>query len=231
MKKLFTTITLGCVLIASGCTQQNQQSASLYQYPFKTAIIEYAIKGTTEGSSKVTIKGDKSVREAHITYHKPTGDEKQDNLFIDTGKYNYSVDLDKKVASMTPNPFYTYFMGVAPSQRQDYLKKIALGIDPEKASTQQISSTGTETVAGQTCETYQMQDYGKMCLWNGIPLKTNISLPSFGLTNNTVATSIQTDINVPDSTFDVPTDITVQKAGIEEATQQTPVSTSGQSQQ
>lgn len=224
MKKNFIFIVLGGALLVSGCAQQNAQNASIYQYPFKTAKIEYAIKGTTEGKETLTIKGDKSVKENHVIYHKATGDENQDNLLIDTGKYNYSVDLDKKIASMSPNPFYGYLMAVSPPERQTYLKKIAVGMDPNSASTQELKSSGTQTIAGRNCETYRMsglEGSGEMCLWNGIPLKISISLPAYGLTTDKVAVSVQTDIDVPDAAFDVPSGITVKTAGgIEGTTQQ-----------
>lgn len=223
MKKNFILIVLGGTLFMSGCAQQNSQNVSIYQYPFKTAKIEYAIKGTTEGKETLTIKGDKSVGEAHVIFHKPTGDENQDNLLIKTEKYNYSVDLDKKIASMFPNPFYDYLMAVNPSERQMYLKKIAVGMDPNSASTQELKSSGTQTIAGQTCETYQMsglESAGEMCLWNGIPLKINVSLPTYGFTTDKIATSVQTDIDVPDTAFDVPSGITVKTAGVDATTQQ-----------
>ncbi len=217
MKKFLIPFVAGSFLVISGCAQNTN---SIYQYPFNTAKISYTISGTTEGTSTVTIKGDKSVREAHIIFHKPTGDEKQDNLYIDDGQYVYSVDLDKKQAAETPNPLYDILMKVDPSQRQDFLKKIAVGEDPNNAATQQLQQLGTLTVAGQQCQMYDTGGFGQVCLWNGIPLKTSISIPDLGLNNSTVATSVQTDIDVPDSAFDVPAGIPVQKAGVDQGSVQ-----------
>lgn len=212
MKKLLTPFLIGFVLVISGCATNN----SVYQYPFQTAKIEYAISGTTEGKSTILIKGDKSVRESHVIFHKASGDENQDNLFIDDGRYVTSVDLNKKVATMTVNPLYSVLIKVDPSQRQELLKKFAVGLSPESSATQEIKPLSTQTVAGQSCDVYDTGGFGQLCLWYGVLLKTSISIPDLGLTNNTVATSVQTDIDIPDSSFEVPAGITVQKVGIDE---------------
>lgn len=213
MKNFLPPFLAGFALMVSGCAQQ---STALYQYPFSSAKIEYAISGTTEGKSTVLIKGDKEVKEAHIVFHKKTGDENQDNLYIDTGAYVYSIDLDKKTGTLTPNPLYSTLIKVDPSERLDFLKKIAVGIDPDATSTQQIAALGSETVAGQSCQDYETGGFGIICLWNNIPLKTNISIPDFGLNNSTIATSVQTNIDIADSAFDVPAGISIKKIGIEE---------------
>ena len=215
MKKIIAPILAGTVLLISGCSVLSNNST--YQYPFKTVKIEYAISGTTEGKSTVMINGDKLVREAHIVFHKPTGDETQNNMYIDAGQYVYSVDLDKKTATMTKNPLYDVLTKVDASKRQEFLKKIAVGISPDVADNRELKIVTTETVAGQQCEVYETGGFGQICLWNAVPLKTTISIPDLNLTNNTVATSIQTDVDVPDSAFEVPAVITVQKVGIEDA--------------
>lgn len=212
MKKFLAPLLTGTIVLISGCSSAN---STVYQYPFKSAKIEYAISGTTEGKSTVNIKGDKYIREAHILFHKPTGDENQDNMYIDLGKYVYSIDLAKKTGTMTVNPLYETIMKVEPGKRQDFLKKIAGGISPENTETKELKSLGTETVAGKQCEIYETGGFGQICLWNSIALKTTISIPDLGLTNNTVATSIQTDIEIPDSTFDVPQDVQIQKIGVD----------------
>jgi len=212
MQKLILPFLAGSALVIFGCTLNN----TAYQYPFTSAKIEYAISGTTEGKSTLLIKGDKSVREAHIVFHKPTGDENQNNLYIDTGEFVYSVDLDKKTATMTKNPLYDALNKVEPAQRQNFLKKIAVGLSPDDTSTGDLKPVGKETVAGQECEIFETGGFGQICLWNNVPLKTNISIPDLGLNNNTLATSIVLNADIPDSSFEVPAGITVQKVGVDE---------------
>ncbi len=208
----------GLALVMTGCSTNN----GTYQYPFKSAKIEYAISGTTEGKSVVTMKGDKSVREAHIVFHKPAGDENQSNLYIDEGKYVYSIDLEKKTGTMTKNPLYEVLMGTEPARRQELLKKVAVGISPDESSSKELKVVGHETVAGKECDVYETGGFGQICLWNAIPLKTSISIPDLGLNNNTVATSIQIDLDVPDSVFEVPAGVTVQKINVgDDGSQQT----------
>lgn len=206
----------GSALIVFGCALNN----STYQYSFRSAKIEYAISGTTEGKSTLMVKGDKSVREAHIIFHKPTGDENQNNLYIDAGEYVYSVDLDKKTATMTRNPLYDTLVKVDPARRQEFLKKIAVGLSPEDAMDRELKAVGKETVAGQECEIFETGGFGQICLWNGIPLKTTISIPDLGLNNNTVATSVELNADVPDSAFELPEGITVQRVGMTDTTQE-----------
>lgn len=212
MKKFLLPIAASFALIVFGCAINN----SAYQYPFTSAKIEYAISGTTEGKSTLLVKGDKSVREAHIVFHKPTGDENQNNLYIDAGEFVYSIDLDKKTGTMTSNPLYGMLTKVDPARRQEFLKRIAVGLSPDDAAARELKVVGKETVAGQECEVYETGGFGQICLWNALPLKTSISIPDLGLTNNTVATSVEVNANIPDTAFEVPAGVEIRKVGVDE---------------
>lgn len=218
MKNLLAPLLTGTILVVSGCASANN---SLYQYPFSSAKIAYSITGTTDGTSTVTMKGDRSVREAHVVFHKSTGDEKQDNLYIDDGQFVYSIDLDKNIGTKMKNPLYDLLMQVDPAGRQDYLTKISIGDDPTNASTQQLQPVGNYSVAGQQCQIYETGTYGQVCLWNSIPLKSTFVISDL-LKEDTVATSVQTDVDVPDSAFDIPAGVTItDETGTTGGTQQT----------
>lgn len=221
MKTKIITIFATSVLIITGCSYIDKNS--LYQYPFKTAKIEQTIGGITEGKSTTVIKNEKMAREAHVTFHKSTGEIKQDNLFIDTGRYTYNIDLEKKTGTMRANPLYEKLQTVLPEDRRDFLNKIALGMSPDEAQQRTIKPVGTENIAGQTCDVYSASGFGTICLWYSLPIKTNLTFGDLTMGNISVATLIQTDIEIPDSAFEVPAGITIQKIGVfeEPATQQT----------
>lgn len=208
MKKIFTylctAIAIAGPFIVWGCTSVADPN-SFYQYPFKAVKIEYAITGTSEGKSILMIKGDKLVRENHIVLHGPGGDEEQNNMHIEVGRDIYDINLDKKNATKTLNPFYELFVKTSAEERQDLLKKIAAGASPDNVTAKkEIQSIGSETVAGQNCEIYSTPfGAGKICLWNAIPLKTTL----FKTSN--VATSVQIDPDIPDSSFEIPAGITL----------------------
>lgn len=197
-------LVLGALFFVAGCTPNN----TLHQYSFNTAIINYTATGSSDGTVKLTIKGDTSVREAHVVFHKTTGDEKQDNLTIDNGKTITSIDLNKKIGSTTVNPDYEILNKLDPSQRQEYLKKSAIGYAPDDALTQltqELKLVGHTKIADQRCEIYITVGFGQTCLWNAIPLRTTIAL--LNLHSDTVATSVVIDPNVDDKIFQIPPDI------------------------
>lgn len=215
MKRFFVPVLTLPLFFLSACSQ----TSGFYQYPFSSLKVQYQISGTTEGTSTYTIKGDKSVRESHVIFHSGSGDVHEDNLFIEDGQYSYSVDFNKKTATKMMSSMYYALATLDPSQRQDYLKKINIGVDPQAGSLP--PSSGQENIAGQQCDDYTTGGLGTVCLWNTIPLKTSFAIP--GLTNNSVATSVQVNIDIPDSAFQVPAGIPVTDAtnpGTQQTTEQ-----------
>ena len=213
MKKNYLPVFAAAAIFLSGCGS-TVDSGNIHSYPFKTAKIEYSISGTTEGKSVVYIKGDQYMRESHIVFHKATGDEKQNNIYMDDLKNIYSINLDQKTGSGYANPLGEILKTVPPEKREQVLNNIAAGLAPDAAATQTLNPSGTMTVAGQQCDVYQRGDLGEICLWHTIPLKTAVSIPDFGLSNSTVAVSIQTDIDLPDNVFEVPAGINLIKIDI-----------------
>lgn len=205
MKKLQLLLVTGVILL-SGCA--NKQTTKIYPYPFDSAKITFTLEGTAKGTSVFYMKGDKSVRETHVVTKGDQGEEKKDEMFIDMGETIYQIDLNKKTGLSTKNPIYEALKKLTPDKRMDFLKRLAVGVDPED-TTQNPQVLREETVAGQKCQVYAVQGVGEICLWNNIILKVNINVPEQNVNSQIVATSLDLNLEVPDSQFNVPTGIEV----------------------
>jgi len=182
------------------------QASGIYQYPFKSAKITYSTTGTNPGESTVYIKGDNSFRESHVV----RAGKKEDRLMISKGNLAYTVDLNSKKALKVDNFYYEDLKQIEPSKRMEFLKKLAVGISDPKTDTSTLKSIGTEKIAGHSCDVYDAQEYGKVCIGAlGIVLKSSINLEEANVVEDTIATNIQLNIDIPDSKFEVPTGITV----------------------
>lgn len=202
MKKIQLFLMTAVVLL-SGCA--NKQSTKVYPYPFDSAKITFSLEGSAKGTSVFYMKGDKSVRETHVVTQ---GEEKKDEMFIDTGDVIYQLDLNKKTGLSTKNPIYEALKKLTPDKRIEFLKRLAVGVDPED-TTKNPEVLREEMVAGQKCQIYAVEGVGEICLWNNIILKVNINVPDQNINSQIVATSLDLNLEVPDSQFDVPAGIEV----------------------
>lgn len=220
-KYIFSILVLAMVF--TGCTtDSNNGSANntskgggvsnVYQYPFRSAKIEYAISGSTQGTETLYIKGDKSAREIHTVAQGRAGEEKKNNLYINSGSLDaYMIDLDKKTGIKVEDPFYEAVIKIAPAKRVEFLRKIAVkGQLPESADAPDLKMLRQENIAGQQCQTYEMPGFGEVCLLSSVPLKSKVTISEAGVDVNSVATNIQLNIDIPDSKFTVPAGVTIQ---------------------
>lgn len=202
-KKNTFTILLAAVFVIAGCSQAEEK---IYPYSFNSVKIEFALSGNMEGTKTLYITGNKSVIETHAVRKGETA-ENIDTLYIDNGASVYTVDLNTKKAVSSGNPVYDALKKLAPGKRMDYLVNLATG---NSLSAPSPKPSGQKTVAGQTCDLYDLEGLGQTCIWNGIGLYTSIKIPEAGIDNSAAATKIELNISVPDSKFELPSDVKVQ---------------------
>lgn len=205
MKKLTLTALLALSLVAlSGCASADEK---VYPYSFDSAKIEYKITGDIEGSTTVMIKGDKAVHKTSAINKTGETETPIETVLLDLGDTFYQIDLSAKQGQKGPNPVYQELKRLPPEDRMGFLTKLATGqaMNGDEAP----ESEETKEVAGQTCSLYKIQNIGEICLWNGVPLYSSISIPEAGVTNSNTATSIQLNIEIPDSAFNVPEGVTI----------------------
>ncbi|MBU0668157.1 hypothetical protein KJ951_03640 [Patescibacteria group bacterium] len=197
-------IILALTIALYGCAaseqNQKQEEKAIIPYPFSTAKIEYNITGNMEGTTTVKIKGDKTIHETIV--------QDVHALFIETPGKLYQVDLITKTGNSSANPIYKQIEALPENQRMDFLTKLATGLSGEEDGSAP-QPTGQKTLAGETCDLYEIQGLGEICLWNSIPLYSSMEIPEAGIKSTTTAISIQTNVDIPDSDFTVPEDVSM----------------------
>jgi hypothetical protein len=190
-------------ILLSGCAVPEER---VYPYPFDTAKIDYKLSGTLEGTQTVHIKDDNATHETHVIRKLPEDmQENMDILIIDKKDQLYEIDLNKKTGIKSINPIYTQLKEKPMEDRLDFLVKLATGkIEGEKPA-----SKGKKQYAGQECDLYDMMEIGEICIWNGIPLYSSLTIPGDEITSSMTAEKIELNIVIPDNTFNIPEDITI----------------------
>jgi len=196
MKKIFLSLTLGAALICAGCNATTTDER-VYPYTFNTARIEYSSNGAPTPNVIVTIKGDKQLFQ--------TSGETNTLMIVDKDKLSY-ISLDSKTGTTTANQTYVELKKLPKDQRMNYLMATSIGLKLTNDGQSIPASSGQKQVAGQTCDLYDSDHLGKVCLWNGIPLELSVGTDNGtdSKLQTTVATKVEVGIDVPDNTFDVP---------------------------
>lgn len=190
---IISLLTLSAI---AGCSSQ-QQEEKIYPYPFDSAIIEYEIAGIQEGTSTVSIKGDKFVYDT-IT-------NQTDNLSLYLEDEMHQIDRKTGTSVSSKNPIYEQLKKLPKEERMKFLTNLGVGLSTEEGSVMP-KSEGTAEYAGQTCDIYKNEGFGEICLWNGIPLYSKINVPGEDISNTVTAVSIQLNPNIPDTVFEVPSE-------------------------
>lgn len=195
MKKI-TTITLlaSSLLLAEG------------HYAVKSAKIEFDIKSTqTVGnisSSKIGKKrividnyGEQELEELN-TVDKTTANGKTKIAKFHYIKYlngdiRYVADFNKKTMNRT-----TGYMGML------YGTKKYKGSVDKMLELQKMKKIGTDTVAGHTCDVWQLGKISKTCFYKGFPLRTESTL--MGMKRVVEATKAVFDIQLTQDDFKMP---------------------------
>lgn len=216
MKKapIFFSLAAIVSILATGCSLQSQ---NVYPYTFNTAHLEFEVSGMVKGTNSVYIKGDKSVSEFHGTQKDGS---KVDSLFINGGEKLYQVDLNTKSGTTAQNPVYSELQKVTKEERMNHLIRSATG-NAEMEAGKMPTPKEEKEFAGQKCQLYDVLKVGEVCLWNGLPIYSKVSIPDAGVENTSTAIKIETNIDVPDSKFNIPEGVQLQEAQkAQEATEQ-----------
>ncbi len=204
MRKKTVLITLlALTLVVTGCSLFQKK---VTPYSFTSAIIELNKVGSIEGSTTIYLKEDKALYETHAVSKISGTEEKIDTLLIDLGEKMYQIDLNRKTGiKVEKNPTYQKLKELPESERMAFLNKAALGAGSTDGT---IKPSEQRVIAGQTCDVYTFQDVREVCLWNGIALYERNNFPDANIDSTVTASKIEVNVDVPDSKFDIPTDIT-----------------------
>lgn len=188
MKKIILAALICATTIGAGC---NMAEEKIYPYPFNSARIEYSTTGSDKPTTIVTIKGDKQLFQ--------TSGTQKTLMIIDKDQISY-INLDEKAGTTSNNQTYNELKKLPKEQRMSYLLGTSLGLKETKDGQSLPTAASQKQIAGQTCDFYENGPVGAICLWNGLPLEITPAAPGLGI----VATKIEVDTDIPDSTFQVP---------------------------
>ncbi|MDV7186665.1 hypothetical protein R3X25_05175 [Lutibacter sp. TH_r2] len=202
MKNL-NLLAIVLLLALTSCSESKKSEKSSYKkYPFKSAVIEYTVSGNSTGT-KTTYIADYGYKQAELSEITTNimgmkSTEKKDVITI--GSNINTIDHQTKKVITTNNPFAEKY---AENVGEDYIKTgedvlIALG----------FKKSGTESVLGKECTIWKGMN--TIWTWKGLVLKSETNI--MGMTVAETATSIKTDINVPSSKFEIPSNYSVQEA-------------------
>jgi len=197
MKKLFALLTLSIIAL-TGCGDYPNELAV---YDFDTAVVQYELTGQTTGDATLYMRGDQKALYKTVV----VTDKAQNTLELDLGDKFYLVDMDKATATEVSNSEYETLKGLSKEEQNKYLAKKALGL---KNSAEDPQAVTTKTVAGQKCDLYLVSNIGSACIWNGIVLEKEVNI--LDVTNQMVATSVKTNVEVQADKFEIPANVIVQ---------------------
>lgn len=194
MKKFIAIFGLLSTLILLGCGESYPKNISVYS--FDTAIVKYEIKGASNGEETVYIRGDQRAIHRYVEHVDGTVENK---LELRLGGEDIVADLDKMTAIKVKNEDYEELSKMSKEEQSDYLIRKELGLKDGAEVPEPLMAS---TVAGQTCDNYEVPNIGVACIWNGIVLNKEISM--LGIVNNKTAVNVQTDIEITNDVFELP---------------------------
>lgn len=166
------------------------------KYPFKTGVVEYKMEGSAKGTQVITWDDygykELTVEKSEMKVFGQVSKTNKSTLALGTKLYEWS-DTDNKVYQ-TSNPIAESWddEGLDAGEVEDYSIRMIEAMGYEK--------NGTETMLGKKCDVYK--GMGKIWVWNGLSLKTEISM--MGVKSVITATNVETNIDVPSVLFELP---------------------------
>lgn len=172
------------------------QAQKYRKYPYKSGKVEYLLSGNTTGK-QITYWDQYGYNEVTIeeTTTKMFGQtivENSTTLILGNDQYEWN-NTDDRVFKMS-NPIAETWEenGYDDDDVQEFSIETMKALGYEKV--------GTETIQGKKCDLYT--GMGKIWVWEGLPLKTEIKL--LGTVSIIEAKDIDTNCKVPSSVFDLP---------------------------
>jgi hypothetical protein len=223
-KTLLFSLVISFSLLISACNNQgsttesntdtdetNSTSSSssenndLKRYAVKAGSVTYTLSGSQTGTKTITWKDwgmtEKTINNTSISAGGISIPNKDINYMIGDFMYNYTPG--ESSGTKIKN---TILEQISQNTNKE-LEEI--GLDLLKAMG--AKKTGTDSIAGETCDVYEIKNLGTTtCVWKAINLKNESSIA--GITISEIANSISTDTPA-DSTFELPSNVTFKDLG------------------
>ncbi len=200
MRQSKLTITLLVLVFISAALS----AQDFKRYDFKSGKVEYKLSGATKGTQTMFFDnyGMKEAKFADMSIEMMGMKQKKNTLTILDGKDTYVVDWEKGSAVKMKTPLYSMF------PKGTDLKNVGETMMQNMGA----EKTGTGTVLGKKCDVWEIKKAGtKLWVWDSIPLKVEVKM--MGIEMNQVATSVETDVKIPASKFEIPKSIKITEMG------------------
>ncbi|MEZ5105383.1 MAG: hypothetical protein R2757_12865 [Draconibacterium sp.] len=171
-------------------------------YPFKTAIVEYSYSGNTTGTQTLYI-GEHGWNQCEVTntVMKSFGQKNvTDEIKLTLGLEIYQWTPGQNTGTQMHNSMLEELIKDPDFDIKDFSKQLMQQLGFEKK--------GNEVVDGRDCEVWKGMG-STIWIWKDIAVKTEVKV--LGQKTVWTATSVQFDVPVPASKFEVPGNIQFQK--------------------
>ena len=176
----------------------SKNPADYVRYGFESAIVEYKVEGSDEGTKTVYIDmGGYKFGEYNVVTKKKSA--KKTAVFL-LGSDMVSIDFENKSAVKIHNPMA--YLLANPNRDWDETGRNML----TKLGYEVV---GNEVVAGKECEIWK-QGRSRLWVWNGLTLKSEMGK------DIETATDVKIDVNLPADIFEVPEGFEYEVIGAED---------------
>lgn len=192
----------------AGAQQNSQQllSDGYRRYNVEFCTITYNLTGMFKGTETITFDryGLREAKQTRTEFTSGSISVKTNTLTIMDGEITYSINLDDKTGTKMSNAIIS---SLGKAGERDLVK-----IGDEMMRQMGAKKTGTEVVAGKTCDRWEIAQMKSVsCVWNSIPLKTEVGLT--GVKSGNIASKVDDKTKPGDSTFRIPEEIKIQDKG------------------
>lgn len=181
-------------------------NADLKRYGVESGSVTYELTGAQTGTKTISWKdwGMTERTEKESTISAAGVNISSAEVTIMKGEYMYTFNPEDRTGTKIKN---TILGDLAKSQNNPDLGEVGMEI----LNATGAEKTGTETIAGETCDVYTIASVSTTtCVWKAINLKNESNLGGFNITE--LATNISTS-TPDDALFEIPTDINFKDLG------------------
>lgn len=172
---------------------------------YNTFIVKYELRGENEnGYEEFYFDADKSCNISHLNRYIPEKNQviKMSTMSIIKDGYIYKIDLAKKIGIQVEIPKLNKDLIMLVIANSVLFDKQSFNLEPVMQG----------EVLGYMCDIYEIPEIGKVFVYNGVILKSELNS---GTTITRQATFLEFNCSVDSQKFDVPSDVTIKKISAE----------------
>lgn len=220
MKKLLSLTLLGAALIFVSCGDSGKDDSGAdgskshlvkdRKYGIKSAIIEYDVSGSQEGSRRLFFDnwGARQAEYSNTTITVGQFSKTANLLNITDGDWQYTINLDSKSGTKAKSSLKELKEELMGQQYFNELGEQAI----IKMGGMKI---GTEEYLGKECTVYEFRNIGmRAWYWKWVLLKSETRSGPVSII--VTARKIEEDVRVPEDRFRIPEDITLNTVDLDD---------------